>query len=176
MVIRALRAHRFVVTWRRPLGGTAPGAQIEAISPTGVTYDLWFEAGAARKHYRLTASPYLTVVAPINGVGGSLGADIMLTKPGERALLMECKWSTDPGYVGRYGYHQAASYALEARAELALDVWSYIVGPDDMVTANSASDSLRQGTGVVLGATSPMRLSDVIAGWLADDLSALQAR
>lgn len=88
---------------------------------------------------------------------------------------MECKWSTDPGYVGRYGYHQAASYALEARAGLAPDVWSFIVGPDELVSANSVSDSLRTSTGVVLGATSPMRLPDVIAGWLADDLSRLQA-
>ena len=48
-----LKGTKFVCT----LDGTAPGSQIEAISPTGVTYDLWFEAGAARKHYRLSASP-----------------------------------------------------------------------------------------------------------------------
>lgn len=174
-VIRALREHRFVVTWRRPLGGTAPGAQIEAISPTGVTYDLWFEGGAARAHYQLPKSPYPTVVAPIPGIGGTLGVDVLLIQPHKRALLLECKWSSSAGYVGRYGYHQAASYALEARAGLADDVWSFVVGPDEMVAANSASDSLRKNTGVVLGATSPLRLQDVIAGWLADDLSALQA-
>lgn len=99
----------------------------------------------------------------------------MLVQPGARALLMECKWSTDSGYVGRYGYHQAASYALEARAGLATDVWSFIVGPDELVTANSASDALRASTGVVLGATSPMRLPQVIAGWLADDISTVES-
>lgn len=174
-VIRTLREHRFAVSWRRPLGGTADGAQIEAISPTGKHFDLWFEAAGARKHYRLTDAPYPTVVAPIAGVGGSLGVDVMLVQPHTRALLMECKWSERPGYIGRYGYHQTASYALEARAGLALDVWSFIVGPDEMVPVNSASDSLKNDLGVVLGATSPSRLPAVIAGWLADDLSAVQA-
>ncbi len=174
-VIRTLREHRFVVSWRRPLSGSAPGAQVEAISPTGAAFDLWFEGGAARKHYKLAATPYPTVVAPIPRAGGAIGVDILLVRPGVRALLMECKWSADPGYVGRYGYHQAASYALEARAGLAEEVWSFIVGPDEMVISNSASDSLRTSTGVVLGATSPLRLAEVIASWLADDLSTLQA-
>ena len=173
-VIRTLREHRFIVSWRRPLGGTAPGAQIEAISPSGKAYDMWFEAGAARNHYQLTASPYSTVVAPIARAGGAIGVDVLLVEPGMRALLMECKWSTDPGYVGRSGYHQAASYALEARAGLAADVWSFIVGPDELVVESSVSDSLRTSIGVVLGATSPMRLADVVAAWLADDLSTLQ--
>lgn len=173
-VIRTLREHRFLVVWRRPLSGTAPGAQIEAVSPTGKSYDLWFEGGAARRHYNLPPAPYATVVKPIPHAGGPIGVDIALVQPGARALLMECKWSNAPGYVGRYGYHQAASYALEARAGLATDVWSFVVGPDELVTANSASDVLRATTGVVLGATSPLRLPQVIAGWLADDISTVQ--
>lgn len=51
---------------------------------------------------------------------------------------------------------------------------TFVVGPDELVTANSASDVLRATTGVVLGATSPLRLPQVIAGWLADDISAVQ--
>ena len=57
---------------------------------------------------------------------------------------------------------------------MSADVWSFVVGPDELVTANSASDVLRATTGVVLGATSPLRLPQVIAGWLADDISAVQ--
>ncbi len=172
--IRAMRAHRFVTVWRRPLAGPGRGAQVEAISPSGRHYDLWFEGGAARRHHGLRSAPYPEVVAPIPGAGGTIGVDVLLLQYPNRALMFECKCSENPGYVGRQGYHQAASYALEARSGLASDVWSFVVGPDELVVGNSASDSLRSSLGVVLGASSPSRLADVISAWLADDVATLQ--
>ena len=169
MVIRSLRNHRFVVTWRRPLSGTRPGAQIEAIAPSGSSYDLWFEAAAARTLYGLPRSAFYDAVRSIDGTGGPIGVDVMLINPGERALLLECKWSSNPQYVGRYGFHQASSYALDTISGLARDVWSFVVGPADVVPETNVALGLRDDLGVVLGSTAPEKVGDVVAAFLADE-------
>ena len=174
MVLRALRNHRFVVTWRRPLAGTRPGAQVEAIAPSGTRFDLWFEAGAARSSYGLEKAAYHDAVGAIEGVGGAIGVDVMLIAPGARALLLECKWSTNPRYVGRYGFHQASSYALDALAGLADEVWSFVVGPQEIVPETSAATSLFEPMGLVLGSTAPGMIGDVVAAFLARDPTVLQ--
>lgn len=169
MVIRALQQHRFVVTWRRPISGKRPGAQIEAIGPTGTRFDLWFEAAAARSFYGLPKSAFHDAVQHIVGAGGQIGVDIMLIDQGERALLIECKLSSDPSYVGRYGFHQAASYALDAMDGLASEVWSFVAGPSSIVPETSVAAGSRSRTGVVLGSTSPDRIADVVSGFLAGE-------
>lgn len=174
MTLRALHAHRFVAEWHKPVGGSASGAHVTSMGPSGRQFDLWFEGGAARQHYQLAPSPYGESVAGIAGAGGRIGTDVLLVEPHHRALLLECKWSTDPRYVGRYGYHQAASYALEARAGLAESVWSFVVGPQEVVPETSYSTALEASLGVVLGSTSPSRISDVVAAFLANDSRALE--
>ncbi len=163
MVIRALRNHRFVLSWRRPISGTRSGAQIEAIGPSGTRFDLWFEAGAARTAYGLPASTYQDAVDSIVGAGGPIGVDVMLIERGSKALLLECKWSSDPSYVGRYGYHQTASYALDAIGGLAPEAWSFVVGPQEVVPATNVALALYDQLGVVLGR--PRRCVSTI--WLA---------
>lgn len=167
MVIRALRNHRFVVTWHRPLSGTRPGAQIEAIGPSGTRYDLWFEAGAARTAYELPRAAYYDAVRSIEGVGGAIGVDVMLIDQGSRALLFECKWSTNVQYVGRYGFHQSSSYALDALAGLATEVWSFVVGPHEVVPETSVGVALYEKLGVVLGSTTPVHIGDVVSAFLS---------
>lgn len=174
MVIRALRNHGFLVTWRRPLSGHRPGAQIEAIAPSGNRYDLWFEAGSARGVYGRPGSAYHDAVRAMQGVGGPIGVDIMLIQPGQRALLMECKWSTNVQYVGRYGFHQASSYALDALGGLAPTVWSFVVGPQTVVPETSVSTALRDELQVVLGSTAPHLIGDVVAAFLADEPTDLE--
>lgn len=61
----------------------------------------------------------------------------MLCLGGKRALSFECKWSADGQYVGRHRYLQASSYLVEARSGLAHDVWSYVIGPKEVVPAQS---------------------------------------
>lgn len=173
MVIRALREHRFYLSWRRPLSGSRAGAQIEAIAPSGTSYDLWFEAGAARGNYGFGKSAYQDSVASIVGVGGSIGADVMLIEVGKRALLLECKWSSNVSYVGRYGFHQSASYALDAVAGMADDVWSFVVGAREIVPATNVSTTYHQQMGVILGSTSPERVADVVSAFLAREPSDL---
>jgi hypothetical protein len=167
MVIRSLRSHRFQVTWRRPLSGTRPGPQVEAVDPSGSSYDLWFEAGAARSAYGLPKGAYTEAVRAIQGVGSPIGVDVMLLDKGSRALLFECKWSTDSQYVGRDGFHQSASYALDALDGLAAEVWSFVVGPHDVVPETSVADGSHKNLGVVLGSTSPMLVEDVVSAFLA---------
>lgn len=174
MVIRALRNHRFLVSWRRPLSGTRPGAQIEAIAPSGTGYDLWFEAGAARSAYGLAKAAYYDAVRAMEGVGGPIGVDVMLIEPGARALLLECKWSTNVQYVGRYGFHQSASYALDALGGLVNEVWSFVVGPHDVVPETSVAIGLHERMGVVLGSTSPAHIGDVVSAFLTGEPTDLE--
>lgn len=169
MVIRALRNHRFVLTWRRPLSGTRPGAQVEAIAPSGTHYDLWFEAGASRTAYGLPRAAYNDAVRSIPGLGGTIGVDVMLIDQGARALLLECKWSPNVGYVGRYGFHQASSYALDALGGLATEVWSFVVGPHEIVPETSVAIGLHEQLGVVLGSTTPAHIGDVISAFLSEE-------
>lgn len=169
MVIRALRNHRFVVTWRRPLSGTRSGAQIEAIAPSGAHYDLWFEAGGSRSAYGLPRAAYYDAVRGISGAGGAIGVDIMLVELGKRALLLECKWSTNSEYVGRYGFHQASSYALDALSGLAAEVWSFVIGPPEIVPEVSVAVGMQQQRGVILGSTPPARINDVVGAFLAGE-------
>jgi hypothetical protein len=173
MVIRALRNHRFVVTWRRPLAGSRPGPQVEALSPSGARFDLWFEAAAARTWYDLPPSTYRDAVASIDGAGGSIGVDVMLVEHPDRALLLECKWGTEPSYVGRYGYHQSASYALDALNGVAAAVWSFVVGPHDVVPDTNVAAQLVDPLGVVLGSTAPGRIGDVVSAFLGNDPDSL---
>lgn len=173
MAIRALRNHRFVVTWRRPISGTRPGAQIEAIGPSGSRFDLWFEAAAARSAYGLPRTTYQDAVHSIVGAGGPIGVDVMLADAGSRALLLECKWSSNAQYVGRDGYHQAASYALDALNGLAPQVWSFVIGPQEVVPSTNVALGLYDSLGVVLGSTSPLHINDLVSAFLADDPSAL---
>jgi hypothetical protein len=173
MVIRALRNHRFYMSWRRPISGSRTGAQIEAIGPSGTSFDLWFEAASARNTYGLPRSAYYDAVESIPGAGGPIGVDVMLIERGKRALLLECKWSTNVAYVGRYGFHQSASYALDAVAGLADQVWSFVVGPQEIVPTTNVASGLHAQFGVVLGSTSPERIGDVVSAFLADEPSDL---
>lgn len=170
LVIRALRNHRFVLAWRRPLSGSRTGSQIEAISPSGVHYDLWFEAAAARSAYRLPPSAYHRAVAGIPGAGGPMGADVLLIAPTVRALLLECKWSDSPTYVARDGFHQAASYALDALNGMTPMAWSFVVGPIDVVRQPSATTVLDRAT---IGSIPFTGIPDLVNAFLAEDPAAL---
>lgn len=75
----------------------------------------------------------------------------MLCLGGTRALSFECKWSADGQYVGRHGDRQALSYLVEARSGLAHDVWSYVIGPSEVVPAQSQATLGWTGGAAVVG-------------------------
>lgn len=118
--------------------------QFMATSPEGEPWDVWFEMAAAWRHYGVTA-PYPSAVVGVSGTGGPLGADIALVRKGDRAVVIECKYSANPTYVGRGGYEQTLAYMAEARTGMVGAVSGIVVGPEDVVlesgrTATSAGD------------------------------------
>jgi len=103
-----------------------------AKDPTGRRWDVWYEASGAWGHYDCH-EPYPVAVETISGAGGALGADLaLISRPGN-AVLIECKFSADPGYVGRNGYEQLLAYMTEAKTGLAHTVAGVLVGPAEVI-------------------------------------------
>lgn len=111
--VAGLRSTHCSIRWNMPLRGPRTGPQLSAVQPDGRSWDLWFESAGARSHYEVGPSTYASAVAGVPDTGGAIGSDILLIRPGERALVLECKWSADASYVGRDGYHQVSSYVLD---------------------------------------------------------------
>lgn len=172
-LVAALRHTGCRVTWNYPLGMYGHGPQIDILSPTNSQWDLWFEAGKSRIHYGLPPSLYHSAVAGIEGAGSSLRADILLVDHPNRALILECKWSNNPSYVARDGYHQASSYALDAMHELANEVWSLVIGPQEVIHSLSIASEAWHTMQIVLGSTSVECLPNVVHAFLQSDPSAI---
>lgn len=124
------RGHSYVSL--RPLSATSAGPAFEVVDGSGRLWDMWFEAAGMWTYYDV-ASPYASAAAGVSGAGGPLGTDIALVRPGEAALLLDCKYSLDPSVVARDGYRAAAAYAAEAEAGLAQEIVSVAVGPQDVI-------------------------------------------
>jgi hypothetical protein len=175
-VVATLRTCGYQLRWRAPIGGSRPGPRLVATSPEGRALDLWFEAGGVRAHYGLGSGSYPQGVRSIRAAAGDadggaigrpVGADVALIEPGLRALVLECKWSESPSYVGRSGFHQAASYALDARNGPAEVVWSFVVGPSEVVPARNVSSDLSGVWGIILGSLGVPDLADLIVDFLS---------
>lgn len=120
----------------RPLGiGSGPAYRV--VDLEGREWDLWFEAGGMWRHYGVD-SPYVQATRGLPGAGQPLGADLALVLPGESALLVECKYSKNPSYIGRQGYEQAMTYLAEARSGLVSRATAAVVGPEGVVTSGSS--------------------------------------
>lgn len=121
----------------RPLGWSN-GPAYKVTDSLGRSWDLWFEASGVWSYEKVPA-PYTEATRGIQGAGRSLGADLLLLRPGDDALIIECKYSTNPEVVGRYGYYQATTYATEVRSRLARNVTSAVVGPEGVVAARGTT-------------------------------------
>lgn len=168
-VVAALRANRCRIAWKSPLGASGDGPQVEVKSSEGHQWDLWFDSGKSRAHYAAPRSAYSSAVTSIAGTGYTMRPDLLLIDFPNRALIIECKWSTEPSYVGRDGYHQASSYALDALHGLANEVWSFIVGPQEIIPVANVATEQRDSMGVVLGSVCAPSLHSVISGFLVGD-------
>jgi hypothetical protein len=165
----ALRANGARIQWSAPLAvSEVKGPQFQATMPDTTKWDVWFEAGGAMSYYSVE-SPYRGATSSVVGNTQGTGADIMLVRPSERALILECKWSAHAPYVGRDGFHQAASYALQARAQLVKSAWSYVIGPSEVVTETSYSLAAWDETAVILGATNIDFITTLVDSFLRDD-------
>jgi hypothetical protein len=173
-VLSAMRANHARIRWLAPLSASlVSGPQFRAVMPDRESWDIWFEADAAPGYYGYK-SPYRRATAAVSRSERGIGADIMVVSPLHRALILECKWSASGVYVGRDGYHQIAGYALEARERLAPLVWSFIVGPIEVVPTTSTAH-LGHDLAIVLGATNGNQLPSVISRFLGSDSASVSA-
>ena len=147
-VLHALRISGARVTSRRPLGDSLSGPAYEVLDADGRVWDLWFEAAGAWKRYN-RASPYVAAAAGVPGAGHAIGTDLMLVRPDDRALLIECKYSWNPAVVARGGYEQVVAYATEAHEIAPGNVSAVVVGPAGVVATVGYADTLAGPIGIV---------------------------
>lgn len=131
-LIVALRAGSFPISSLRPLAGNFAGPAYEVIDGRGRRWDLWFEAAGAWRYYGLR-SLYLDVASSVPAVARPLGADIMIARQPDSAIIVECKYSWSSQVVARTGYSQCLAYMVEARSRLAESVNGFVVGPEGVV-------------------------------------------
>ena len=136
-ILTALREKDCAIHSRRPLGiGTGPAYTVT--TPHDGEWDLWFEAGGLWKYYGIT-SPYVEATKGLPGAGQPLGADIAFIRRHHDALVIECKYSADPTYIARDGYHQAVTYLTEIRTKLTPHASAIVVGPEGVVNASATT-------------------------------------
>ncbi|WP_419847628.1 hypothetical protein [Candidatus Poriferisocius sp.] len=166
-LIGALRQCGFRVVWKSVFADGDSSPLIRAIHQDGTEWDLWFESRHMRSFYDLDHSAYESAVQGIEYSDKALSYDILLVSSNDRALILECKWSNRPPYVGRDGFHQVSSYALDARNGLAGEVWAFVIGPEEIVTSMSIADEMYEDTSVVLGSAPASMLVEVLAEFLS---------
>lgn len=130
-VLQALEAAGAAVVSLRPLGAGGKGPAYRA-TRDDIQWDIWFEAGGAWAYYDVE-EPYREATSAMPIAYQPLGADVMLIVPHERAVVIECKYpiTGDASYIARHGYHQALTYAVEARL-LAERISAIVVGPETL--------------------------------------------
>lgn len=167
-VLSTLRDLGGRVRWIAPLSASeASGPQFNVTVGQEI-WDLWFEASGAGRRYGVE-SPYRVATAGVQTVQRHIGADIMLCLRGKRALMFECKWSADGKYVGRDGYHQASSYLVEARAGLSNDVWSYVIGPQEVVPTRTEATLNWPGGNAVVGVGNIAHIDQLVRNLVAGE-------
>lgn len=128
-IVYGLQQLGCVVESVRPLGGgQSTDRPAFRTVHAGVEWELYFESAAVWRRTKLR-QPYLGAVAALRGTSQALSADLLLIdRQGRRALMLECKDSHDPTYVGRGGYHQATTYLVEAHGRLSDTTVSLTIG------------------------------------------------
>lgn len=159
-LLRGLRERGWERTFLRLPGDGGGGPVMKLTAPDGQGWDMWFEMAGAWTYYGVTA-PYPPAVAGIAGTGGPLGGDLALVRPGEQVVIVECKYSANPTYVGRNGYEQVLAYMAEALTGLAHSAAGVVVGPQEVVRLTG-----RTNTSVgPIAVTSPEHAAAQIAEW-----------
>jgi hypothetical protein len=136
-----------------PLTGVSSRPAYAVCDQHGIEWDVWFEAGGVWSRYR-RSSAYVEATAGLTESPAPLRPDLMLVRPNEAALVLECKYSSRTETVGRVGLTQAMAYGVEARSRLAPRVEAYVVAPDGVISRPS---KVATEVGLV-GLVSPSRL------------------
>ncbi|MDV7171958.1 hypothetical protein R4144_00815 [Gordonia amicalis] len=134
------------ITSLRPIGYMTKGPVYRASFASGESWDLWCEAARCWQTYGL-ADRYRDLAGALitrNGTpfqSRNIRPDILLARPGVRALVVECKFpsdSHDPGYVAQ-GMYQASYYAHQLKPAFE-EVQALAVGPRELVPHQVGQD------------------------------------
>ena len=163
VLLTAQRA-RAEVTSLRPIGYMTDGPVYRIRMVGEEPWDLWCEAASCWKSYGL-ADGYRELAATMSTSAATpfqarnIRPDVLLARPGDRALVLECKFPSetlDPGYIA-HGMYQAAFYGHQL-APAFREVSSFSVGPPELVPTHG---KLLMGD-VAVGLTSPDLIGDVV--------------
>lgn len=156
-VLIAIRSAGCHIISQRPIDArsTGPNYFIETLG--GERFELWFEASGVWAQHGISA-PYIEATSAMTSARRALGADLLLINPGNRALVVECKYSSEQEFIARNGYYQAMTYAAEVRSRLSPEVTSVAVGPEGVVPAASFTETIVGRIGVI----PPSALADVV--------------
>ncbi|HSR94636.1 MAG TPA: hypothetical protein VLK56_07190 [Solirubrobacterales bacterium] len=117
---------------RAPLTGVSNRPNYAIVDAAGSPWDVWFEAGGLWSGYG-RSSPYVETTAELGESSMPLKPDLVMVRPDEAALVLECKYSRHIGTVGRTGVTQAMAYGLELRSRVAPRIEAYVVAPEGVV-------------------------------------------
>lgn len=154
------------VTSLRPIGHMTDGPVYRIELPGQGPWDLWCEAARCWSTYGL-ADAYRDVAATLSTIDGApflarhIRPDLLLARPGDRALVFECKYpgeSLDPGYIA-HGMYQAAFYSHQL-APAFESVAGYAIGPTELVPTHEE----RMLGRVIVGLTTPRAVRELMAG------------
>lgn len=146
--VHHIRTHLPKLISVRPLSGSTIGPAFHVRDGSSHEWDLWFEAAGIWSYYS-SRSPYIVVTQSLRQVGRPIGADLLLICPNIGALVLECKYSADPGTVGRLGYAQISAYANELRSQLVPIVWAVVVAPEGIAKKPEFVETLVGRLGVI---------------------------
>lgn len=149
----------------RPIGNMTDGPVYRIQLPGRDPWDLWCEAARCWVTYDLTdnyraLASTLTTAERKPFQARSIRPDIVLARPGDRALVLECKFpskSLDPGYVA-HGMYQAAYYSHQLLPAFHA-VSGYSIGPSELVPVHTE----RVLGKVTVGLTNPSTLQNLVA-------------
>jgi hypothetical protein len=140
-----------------PLTGAARRPNYLIEDPSGDRWELWYEAGGLWSRYG-HESPYVAATAGLGENAAPLKPDLLLVRPDEAALVLECKYSDRIGTVGRAGVTQAMAYGLELRSRVVPRVESYVVAPEGVVEVPTQVTTTMGELGVI----APGHLEDAL--------------
>lgn len=162
LLLQSLKSNGCSITSLRPLSPKSFGPNYEVRTAEGRTYLLWFEASSVWAHLK-RPSPFVEATAAMRRAARTNGADILLVEPDKKALIIECKYSSDQDFVARDGYYQAMAYAAEAQSRFAAEVISLAVGPESTIPAPSFTTL---NTGLSVGTVPPSELNALVGDFI----------
>ena len=161
VVLLSLRKFSCQIVSVRPLSPQSSGPNYEITRPDGRSLLLWFEASNIWPFHDCK-SPYAEATRAVKNVARNNGADILLLDGSRKALILECKYSSNAERVARDGYYQAVAYAAETRSRLADDVVSVAIGPESVV-AGASFTTLNVGK---VGTAPPSAIEELVKEFL----------